>query len=103
MPTRPIINTPSFGLEWVIVGGESGPNARPIHPDWVRGIQKQCEEVKVPFLFKQYGEWYPDKKGIYEGKESKIFGNTTVHKLGKKNTGCMLDGKTYKEFPNVTR
>ena len=52
---EPVGYTPSFGLEWVIVGGESGPNARPIHPDWVRGIQKQCEEVKVPLLFKQYG------------------------------------------------
>lgn len=45
------------GINWVIVGGESGPNARPMHPDWVRNIQKQCEKQNVAFFFKQWGEW----------------------------------------------
>jgi protein gp37 len=44
-------------LDWVIVGGESGLNARPMHPDWVRPIRDQCEAASVPFFFKQWGEW----------------------------------------------
>lgn len=47
------------GLNWVIVGGESGPNARPVHPDWVRSIRDQCQAAGVPFFFKQWGEWWP--------------------------------------------
>lgn len=45
------------GLHWVIVGGESGPGARPMHPDWARSLRDQCEAAGVPFLFKQWGEW----------------------------------------------
>jgi protein gp37 len=45
------------GLDWVICGGESGPNARPMHPDWVRMLRDQCTDAGVPFLFKQWGEW----------------------------------------------
>lgn len=44
-------------LDWVIVGGESGPGARPMHPDWVRCLQYQCQKAGVPFFFKQWGEW----------------------------------------------
>ncbi len=65
------------GIDWVIVGGESGKNARPCHPDWVRNIQKQCEEQKVPFFFKQWGG------------------------VNKEKTGCLLDGKEYKEMPLI--
>lgn len=45
------------GIHWVIVGGESGPGARPMHPDWVRNIRNQCQEQGVPFFFKQWGAW----------------------------------------------
>jgi Bacteriophage protein gp37 len=44
-------------LSWVIVGGESGPGARPMHPDWARSLRDQCVAAGVPFLFKQWGEW----------------------------------------------
>lgn len=47
------------GLDWWICGGESGPDARPMHPDWARTIRDQCQEVGVPFFFKQWGEWLP--------------------------------------------
>lgn len=47
------------GVDWVVVGGESGPDARPMHPDWVDGLQAQCARAGVPFLFKQWGEWIP--------------------------------------------
>lgn len=48
------------GIKWVIVGGESGHHARPIHPNWVRNIQQQCQIASVPFFFKQWGEWMPN-------------------------------------------
>lgn len=46
-------------IDWVIVGGESGPHARPMHPDWARSLRDQCAAAGVPFLFKQWGEWLP--------------------------------------------
>jgi len=49
----------SSGLHWVIAGGESGPNARPMHPDWARGARDECAVAQVPFFFKQWGEWAP--------------------------------------------
>ena len=64
-------------LHWVIVGGESGANARPMHPDWVRSIRDQCQAAGVPFFFKQWGEWWPigqmpdgwlDNQPEYNGK-----------------------------------
>lgn len=51
------------GLHWVIVGGESGPHARPMHPDWARSLRDQCAAAGVPFHFKQWGEWRPPAAG----------------------------------------
>ena len=48
-----------FGFGWVIAGGESGPQARPSHPDWFRSLRDQCLAADVPFFFKQWGEWLP--------------------------------------------
>lgn len=47
------------GIHWVIVGGESGPGARPMHPDWARSLRDQCQTAGVPFFFKQWGNWKP--------------------------------------------
>lgn len=47
------------GIDWVICGGESGPGARPMHPDWGRSLRDQCASARVPFLFKQWGDWWP--------------------------------------------
>lgn len=47
------------GIDWVIVGGESGPHARPMHPDWARSLRDQCVAAGVAFHFKQWGEWKP--------------------------------------------
>jgi protein gp37 len=90
-------------LDWVICGGESGPNARPMHPDWARSLRDQCKKVGVPFFFKQWGEWYPDRKGIYEQSDSAIFGNTVVHRIGKKAAGRLLDGVEHNEFPLIQK
>lgn len=72
------------GIDWVIVGGESGPNARPMKKEWVLNIQRQCAEQGVPFFFKQWGTWGED--GV---------------KRNKKENGCLLDGKTYQEWPKA--
>jgi protein gp37 len=109
------------GIDWVIVGGESGSNARPMHPDWVRNIQRQCQEQGVPFFFKQWGEWIPDEyttvmsdKDIEKYNYGRGYISVPVDicnpfyknvqyfkKVGKKKAGCLLDGKEYKEYPNV--
>lgn len=47
------------GIDWIIAGGESGPGARPAHPDWFRSLRDQCQAAAVPFFFKQWGEWLP--------------------------------------------
>jgi protein gp37 len=64
-------------IDWVIVGGESGPGARPIQKQWVRGIRKQCREAKVPFFFKQWGG------------------------TNKKKAGRKLDNRIYDEMPKL--
>lgn len=63
------------GIDWVIVGGESGPKSRPIEEQWVRNIQEQCEEQNVSFFFKQWGG------------------------VNKKKNGRLLDGRTWDEMP----
>ncbi len=54
---------PTAKLDWVIVGGESGPNARPMHPNWVNNLKSEIEQAGVPFFFKQWGEWFPRSIG----------------------------------------
>ena len=68
---------PLRGIHWVIVGGESGPGARPMRQSWVKGIRSQCRNAGVPIFFKQWG-------GVQKGKN-----------------GRQLDGRTYDEFPSV--
>lgn len=50
-------------IHWIIAGGESGPGARPMHPDWARGLRDQCQAAGVPFFFKQWGDWRPISQG----------------------------------------
>lgn len=131
------------GIDWVIAGGESGPNARPMHPDWVREICGQCREADVPFFFKQWGAWKPisemedagdgyykpNKKAEseaeqmtyneiygrectvdtmnlqYDGQEGieSVDGHTQMQmfRVGKKEAGRELDGRTHDAFPEV--
>lgn len=84
-------------LDWVIAGGESGPGARPMHPDWVRSIRDQCAIAGVPFHFKQWGEFRPHGGG---GPKAVQFGDgVSVAKLGKKEAGRTLDGREWDQFP----
>ena len=88
-----------YGIDWVIVGGESGPGARPMHPDWVLSILDQCQAAKVPFLFKQWGEFSPITRtdGIHESP----FGGQAMVRVGKKAAGRLIDGRTWDEYPEV--
>lgn len=69
-------------IDWVIVGGESGPRARPMAPDWVRNIREQCLDRKIPLYFKQWGAWGAD--GV---------------KRSKKKNGRLLDGREWAQMP----
>src|SRR5690606_38608206 len=61
----PTISGSRIGLlTWIVAGGESGPGARPMHPDWARGLRDQCKAAGVPFFFKQWGEWGPSSIDI---------------------------------------
>lgn len=100
----PIIIESGYMPDWVISGGESGPSARPCHPDWVRGIRDQCGEAGIPYFWKQWGEWAPDC--LCRTKEA----HTTIprpqpglpgvmFRCGKKAAGHMLDGRAHQEMP----
>jgi len=67
------------GIDWVIVGGESGPGSRAMESSWVLSLLKQCQEAEVPFFFKQWGG------------------------VRKKRNGRLLNDRTYDEFPAITR
>ena len=83
----------SVRVDWVIAGGESGPDARPMHPDWARSLRDQCQKIGVPFFFKQWGEWAPDE--WVDAEEVRHVGR----KLGKRAAGRDLDGRTWDEYP----
>ncbi|SNR87539.1 phage Gp37/Gp68 family protein [Hymenobacter mucosus] len=99
-------NVLPYCLDWVIVGGESGAKARPIHPDWVRSLQQQCHEAQVSFMFKQWGEFVP--QGQLCGGDYGINGNqpwlpedsTWLWRLGKKAAGRHLDCQLYDAVPD---
>ncbi|MBW2621291.1 MAG: phage Gp37/Gp68 family protein [Deltaproteobacteria bacterium] len=100
------------GIDWIIVGGESGPGARPSHPDWFRSVRDQCQAAGVPFFFKQWGAWEitshkTGKKYTWIDKNGKTFNTTAplnqdcwaMAKVGKKAAGRMLDGRAWDEVP----
>ncbi|QVN19287.1 phage Gp37/Gp68 family protein [Burkholderia pyrrocinia] len=90
-------------IDWVIVGGESGPGARPMHPDWARALRDQCATAGVPFLFKQWGEWLPVEPngtairgcGVTPVREPafRFAANHHFTKVGKRSAGRHLDGR----------
>jgi protein gp37 len=109
-------------IQWVIVGGESGPGARPMHPDWAISLRDQCQAAGVEFHFKQWGEWAPatcDNFDVMSHKMMALSGDGTDHtktlyehhpndvelmaRIGKKSAGRLLDGREWNEFPEVRR
>ena len=121
---------PCTGIDWVIAGGESGRDARPMHPDWARSLRDQCQATGVPFLFKQRGEWtwsepgrsqlptqpFTDRDavmhpgGMVAMTKSNPFNpferghpnwTTRITRVGKKAAGRELDGRTWDEYPDA--
>lgn len=119
------------GIDWVIGGGESGPGARPMQPDWVRDIRDRCEEAHVPFFFKQWGAWLPyepdPQPPFWAGQDGDLIDghhlpaalsegdpvtgwwapdlehDAIFRKAGKKIAGRELDGRTWDQMPAVAR
>jgi protein gp37 len=79
---EPLGNVDFSDIHWAIVGGESGPGARPMHITWVRAIRDECLEQRVPFFFKQWGVWGPDGQRRSKGQNGRV-----------------LDGKLWNQFP----
>ena len=91
-------------LDWIICGGESGPGARPMHPDWARSVRDQCAAAGVAYFFKQWGEWGPDC--LCGGKQPHMMVPRPqpgplggMFRCGKKAAGRLLDGREHNEFP----
>ena len=100
--TRDIIQTAK--LDWVIVGGESGPGARPMHLEWARQLRDSCNQFGVEFLFKQWGEWSPTNQIAIPEKSVPYYsppGDCVMLRVGKKAAGRFLDGRTWDEVPEV--
>ncbi|QSM00105.1 hypothetical protein SEA_CASHLINE_66 [Gordonia phage Cashline] len=107
------------GIDWLIVGGESGHGARPMHPDWARALRDHRDVVGAAFLFKQWGEWAPREPDDPTGERADVFldrdGRGTYFanryradvqrlvRVGKKAAGREIDGRTWDEFPGGGR
>lgn len=115
-PAYPCTESYLFDLDLVIMGGESGPNARPMHPEWARSVREQCEAAGVPFHFKQWGEWHPEPLGFSEQRQAEPkhlcwvtpdgrFSDIGIgrmeddsllmYRVGKKEAGRLLDGQEH--------
>lgn len=117
-----LYGNPDPRIDWVIVGGESGTHARPMHPDWARSLRDQCKDAGVAFFWKQWGEWCPPWDGLkYDTSKGRagsppaflVAKNGTVHcfkndatdqaavmvRVGKREAGDLLDNVRHHEFP----
>jgi protein gp37 len=110
-------------IDWVICGGETGPGARPMHPDWARLLRDQCVAAGVLFHFKHWGEWapvthydqndnpllcisLPTEKTVKPGDKEIVWQEGTpvnMLRVGKKAAGRLLDGREWNEFPEVAK
>lgn len=97
-------------IDWVIVGGESGPNARPMHPDWARNLRDQCQAAGTKFFFKQWGEYCAPSQMMDEthrawdchhGTENCWNEEDPRWRVGKKKAGRELDGRSWDEIPQI--
>jgi len=103
-------NAPVDDIDWVIVGGETGPGARPMHPEWVESIRLDCDDANVSFFFKQWGEWYPDfiskpKENLKSNEcvmpNEMQSGYTLFSRIGKRRAGRFIRDRLWEEFPEV--
>lgn len=118
--TRATVAFDTPKLDWIVTGGESGPGARPMHPDWARSLRDQCRATGVPFFFKQWGEWrdrgaeqpisarkyrshiaYVDADTGQNKPHPNRFSDETMVRLGRNRSGRLLDGIEHNAFPEV--
>ncbi len=108
----PISGLDLSGVAWLIAGGESGPRARPMHPEWVRELRDQCVASGTAFFFKQWGTWAHDPAGDLavtvggELVERQALGAvpgapSPVRRLGRRAAGRRLDGRTWDQMPRL--
>jgi protein gp37 len=115
-----------YGIDWLITEGETGRNARPMHPEWAINDRDQCQKAKIPFFFKQWGVWAPRSIHLQKPKiKNTKFGVLNIDgnfhpwelgkgqdidpvtndaymvRVGKKHSGRLLEGQEYSEFPEV--
>lgn len=112
------------GIQWIVAGGETGPNARPAYPDWFRALRDLCVSSGVPFFFKQWGEWGTvENLKVYKNSQLAIVDPATgdfflrnktynllmpveksrhMIRAGRKAAGRLLDGKEWNEYPNLS-
>lgn len=88
-------------IDWVIAGGESGPNARPMNPAWARSLRDQCVAAGIAFHFKQWGEYVSVSEVEGDGFHHYFADGRTVRKVGKKAAGRLLDGVEWNEMPEA--
>ena len=106
-----VLHGPLSKLDWVIVGGESGPGARPMNPKWVISLYEQCKQQGIPFFLKQWGSWYPviDNGLLHPGKPvapplphraiHRWDRETTSYLIGRARAGRRLYGREHSEMP----
>ena len=87
-------------LDWVVVGGESGPGSRPMHDSWARSLRDQCTDAGAPFFFKQWGQWLPSGQMTADGKVWATGCGHPLHAV-KSMTGRYLDGNLHDAMPQV--
>lgn len=128
VPDRPAMRSPIGRVDWVVVGGESGPRSRPMHPGWARSLRTQCTSSLVPFFFKAWGDWRPAPAGPFacvrrreDAGQVVRWGESRVEavaipgganddsgvaellqRVGKGAAGREIDGRTWDEMPEVT-
>jgi len=120
----PYMEVPALpGLDWVVVGGESGQGSRPMHPDWARNLRDQCADAGVAFLFKQWGDWTPGENAqntlgrtvetadwfndawdyqtltLASAEGMHIDDEPTLYRAGKRAAGRHLDGHLHDGYP----
>ena len=107
-PCQSIPNAFSNKIDWVITGGESGPGARPLHPDWVRSLRDQCQAAGTKFFFKSWGDWLPNAQeydcnpgGVDYEQKHELVRNVAMCRVGKKKSGRLIDGRTWDEMPEI--
>ena len=95
-----LCTNPTPILDQIITGGESGPKARPMHPQWARDIRDQCVSAGVPYFHKQNGEFVSVSEVEGPGRHHTFDDGSTVRRVGKTRAGRTLDGRTWEEMPS---